>query len=247
MNRASKPDQSSHAVHFNMAPSVSDGNLAPDVSGSDRTTTPHVNFVVSSPESVKSLDDGFMLQDHDTQAILKSQAAPFCQSLETEPNEASSQLIVVRYTPTEPNANPPSNSDRPRLDVEHTVIVCVKGSPCWNEIVTLIQNTVDCSDITLLPINMAAMQSNPASDADHSSSQVPAKAASQPRATRSNNLTPRESEVVQLYQSGMSAKRIAEMLGISIETLRTHRKNIFLKLGCRSIVQAVTKMTASKN
>lgn len=61
----------------------------------------------------------------------------------------------------------------------------------------------------------------------------PAAAASRGDAPRSR-LTPRERELVQLLAEGKSNKEAAEMLGISVNTVETHRKNVMSKLGLRS-------------
>src|SRR3954470_4684637 len=44
-------------------------------------------------------------------------------------------------------------------------------------------------------------------------------------------LTARETEVLQLLQDGMSNGEIAQALSIGIETVRTHARNIYRKLG----------------
>src|SRR5262249_49658403 len=49
-------------------------------------------------------------------------------------------------------------------------------------------------------------------------------------------LTPREREVIQLLAEGHRNKRIAEMLGISIKTVETHRTTLMRKIGVKSIV-----------
>jgi len=48
-------------------------------------------------------------------------------------------------------------------------------------------------------------------------------------------LTAREREVLQLVAEGKTSAAIAEMLGVSIKTIETHRKQIMDKLGIRSI------------
>lgn len=53
------------------------------------------------------------------------------------------------------------------------------------------------------------------------------------------SLSPRESEVLHLIAEGMDNKRIADMLGVSIETIRTHAKNTARKLGARDRSQVV--------
>lgn len=44
-------------------------------------------------------------------------------------------------------------------------------------------------------------------------------------------LTPREAEVVDLLRQGMPNKRIARALGLSLDTVKWHLKNVYLKLG----------------
>jgi DNA-binding NarL/FixJ family response regulator len=48
-------------------------------------------------------------------------------------------------------------------------------------------------------------------------------------------LTAREREVLQLVAEGKTSAAIAELLGVSIKTIETHRKQIMDKLGIRSI------------
>ena len=50
-------------------------------------------------------------------------------------------------------------------------------------------------------------------------------------------LSEREREIVTLLAHGESNKEIAEKLHISFHTVRTHRKNIFKKLGCSNIIE----------
>jgi DNA-binding NarL/FixJ family response regulator len=44
-------------------------------------------------------------------------------------------------------------------------------------------------------------------------------------------LTPREADVLELLQEGLSNKQIAGALSIGVETVRTHTRNIYAKLG----------------
>ena len=46
-------------------------------------------------------------------------------------------------------------------------------------------------------------------------------------------LTPREMDICRLLQQSWQGRAIAEQLGISFETLQTHRKNIRRKLGLK--------------
>jgi len=53
----------------------------------------------------------------------------------------------------------------------------------------------------------------------------------------SSILTTREREVLQLIAEGMSTKKIASHLGVSIKTIETHRRQIMGKLGIFSIAE----------
>jgi DNA-binding NarL/FixJ family response regulator len=56
-----------------------------------------------------------------------------------------------------------------------------------------------------------------------------------------NHLTNREREALLLLRSGQSYKQAAHTMGVSINTLRTHVRTLYRKLGVRSIVEASTK------
>lgn len=53
----------------------------------------------------------------------------------------------------------------------------------------------------------------------------------------SDVLTPRECQVVQRMLNGHSASSIAELLSVSIETIRVHRRNIYEKLHISSLAE----------
>jgi DNA-binding NarL/FixJ family response regulator len=55
------------------------------------------------------------------------------------------------------------------------------------------------------------------------------------------NLSPREQEILSFLAKGYRYKEIAEKLFISIETVRTHLRNIYEKLHVRSRTEAVLK------
>lgn len=55
-------------------------------------------------------------------------------------------------------------------------------------------------------------------------------------------LTPREHEVLRALAQGTSTTRIAELLGISAETVRSHVKSLMAKLGAHSRVEAVAML-----
>jgi LuxR family transcriptional regulator, maltose regulon positive regulatory protein len=54
-------------------------------------------------------------------------------------------------------------------------------------------------------------------------------------------LSPRETGILQMIAHGMSNKRIAQSLGITPETVKTHAKSIFVKLATRTRAQAVAR------
>lgn len=57
----------------------------------------------------------------------------------------------------------------------------------------------------------------------------------------SENLSPRETEVLNLLSSGYIYKEISDQLGIGLETVRTHVKNICQKMHVRNRVEAVAR------
>lgn len=64
----------------------------------------------------------------------------------------------------------------------------------------------------------------------------PQKAGKNSTTTDANNgLTPRESEVLILLTRGLTNKEIAEKMGIALTTVISHRKNITVKLGIKSL------------
>jgi two-component system response regulator NreC len=52
----------------------------------------------------------------------------------------------------------------------------------------------------------------------------------QPSTGQANDLTPREREVLQLIVEGHTSKQIAEMLGLSVKTVQSHRTSLMQKL-----------------
>ena len=54
-----------------------------------------------------------------------------------------------------------------------------------------------------------------------------------------DSLSPREREVLQLLADGVPTRRVAQSLGISYSTVRTHIRSISAKLGAQSMVNAV--------
>jgi DNA-binding NarL/FixJ family response regulator len=56
---------------------------------------------------------------------------------------------------------------------------------------------------------------------------------------RASTMSPREKEVVQLMAEGLTAEAVGDRLGVSVETVRTHVRNVVRKLGARNRVHAI--------
>lgn len=52
-------------------------------------------------------------------------------------------------------------------------------------------------------------------------------------------LTPREQQVLEALARGLGSKYAARELHISYETIRTHQRNIYRKLGARTLCNAL--------
>jgi LuxR family maltose regulon positive regulatory protein len=61
------------------------------------------------------------------------------------------------------------------------------------------------------------------------------------RSVVTEELTAREEGVLRLLPSGLSAREIGSELGISHETIKTHTKSIYRKLGASSRRDAVAR------
>jgi DNA-binding NarL/FixJ family response regulator len=59
------------------------------------------------------------------------------------------------------------------------------------------------------------------------------------------SLSPRETDVLRGMVDGLSYKMVAAKLGISFETVRTHVKNVYDKLGVHNCTEAVAKALKS--
>ena len=55
------------------------------------------------------------------------------------------------------------------------------------------------------------------------------------------HLSPREHIVLQLISLGHSNKRVAQRLGITPQTVKSHAEKIFVKLGAQSRLEAVMR------
>ena len=111
----------------------------------------------------------------------------------------------------------------PELFVEHLdyflprrqKVITVTSSPRYDEANVLCANDDESTIIDSINAWFANIERNAA---DHQ-----------------DELSQREIDVLRLIASGMINKEIAESLGISINTVLTHRKNITNKLGIRSV------------
>ncbi len=59
-------------------------------------------------------------------------------------------------------------------------------------------------------------------------------------------LTPREMQLLEFLTRGYRPKVVAKMLSLSYETVRTHLKNIYKKLGVNSVSEAIAKTRARR-
>ncbi|MBC8154880.1 MAG: response regulator transcription factor [Bacteroidetes bacterium] len=57
--------------------------------------------------------------------------------------------------------------------------------------------------------------------------------------SRQFNLSFRELEVVRLIREGLSSEQIATRIHLSVETVKTHRKNIHFKLGIKKVTDLI--------
>jgi DNA-binding CsgD family transcriptional regulator len=60
-------------------------------------------------------------------------------------------------------------------------------------------------------------------------------------------LTDREEEILRLIARGYRSKEVAEDLGISVQTVETHLRNIYDKLHVRSRAGAVARFLTREN
>lgn len=67
-----------------------------------------------------------------------------------------------------------------------------------------------------------------------------------PVASTDYQLTPKEKEILQQLVKGKSFKMIADAIGATYETVRTHMKNIYAKLHVNSNTEAVSKVLSEK-
>jgi LuxR family maltose regulon positive regulatory protein len=68
--------------------------------------------------------------------------------------------------------------------------------------------------------------------------------AAKDRLRLSGPLSSREHAIIQLISRGQSNKQVAQELGIAPETVKSHAKRIFVKLGAQSRTEAVSRAVA---
>ncbi|MCI0538224.1 MAG: helix-turn-helix transcriptional regulator [Verrucomicrobiales bacterium] len=61
-----------------------------------------------------------------------------------------------------------------------------------------------------------------------------------------DSLTEREKEILALWTDGKSDKEVAVKLDVSVETIKSHAKHIFLKLQVHNRVEACRKLWRSE-
>jgi DNA-binding CsgD family transcriptional regulator len=59
-------------------------------------------------------------------------------------------------------------------------------------------------------------------------------------------LTPRQKEILDLVAAGLTSKEIAARLGLSVHTVRQHRKRMLEKFNVSNAAELVAKTIASK-
>ena len=73
---------------------------------------------------------------------------------------------------------------------------------------------------------------------------VPSESSAKDFTTTYRALSQRETGILQLMADGMSNKQIAQSLGVTPETIKSHAKSIFAKLATRTRAQAVARAEA---
>ncbi len=61
------------------------------------------------------------------------------------------------------------------------------------------------------------------------------------KALKENNFSKREIEIMKMIADGVASKNIAAKLFISLETVKSHRKNILIKSGCKNATELIAR------
>lgn len=64
----------------------------------------------------------------------------------------------------------------------------------------------------------------------------------EPHSIQLSILSEREDEILQFFHAGFRPKEISSLLDISYQTVRTHQKNIYRKLGVSSMAEAISML-----
>lgn len=94
----------------------------------------------------------------------------------------------------------------------------------------------------LLPVKAATAASIPAPPSSRRAASLPAGGSWSPASASEPPLTEREAQIARLVASGLSDKEIAQSLGISFTTVRTHIKRAFDKLGVDNRVKLASRL-----
>jgi DNA-binding NarL/FixJ family response regulator len=68
----------------------------------------------------------------------------------------------------------------------------------------------------------------------------------EPQLDEYNSLTPREKEILAYLEDGLRYKEIAGKINLSVETVRTHIRNMYVKLQVQSRTEALNKVRKNK-
>lgn len=68
-----------------------------------------------------------------------------------------------------------------------------------------------------------------------------------PSADESSELTPRESEVARFLAQGLTNKEISARTHLAVDTVKTHLRSIYRKMGVKNRSQAITELLTSRH
>lgn len=85
----------------------------------------------------------------------------------------------------------------------------------------------------------AVLEGHPYFDPNLSETTPTANPSFEDEFARRLNLTFREVEIIRLIREGLSTEQIAERLHVAHETVKTHRKNIYFKLGISKVTELI--------
>ena len=115
---------------------------------------------------------------------------------------------------------------------ECTDIAIVGEAECGEELFDVLATTD--ADLVLLDINLPDM-----GGADIAPIMFAVYSSKKKTVEPTQEFTDRERDIILLCRDGLIVKEIADRLGLSINTIQTHKKNIFLKLGINNQMEMV--------